>query len=155
MKIIIPGNPIAKKRPRFARRGKFVKTYNAQETEEGKALQIIMAQTPPDPVDLPVAVKFIFFMKRPKGHYGTGRNAGSLKANAPTIHIKKNDLDNMVKFYSDILNGFAWKDDCQIFKIDALKIYDKKPRTEIYIEAIEGGHITKESNNGKHNGTWV
>jgi Holliday junction resolvase RusA-like endonuclease len=31
--ITIPGKPIAKKRPRFARRGKFVTTYNDQQTE--------------------------------------------------------------------------------------------------------------------------
>jgi phage terminase large subunit GpA-like protein len=34
--ITIPGPPIAKKRPKFARRGKFVTTYNPQDSEEGR-----------------------------------------------------------------------------------------------------------------------
>ena len=44
MYIKVPGNPIAKNRPRFARRGKYVTTYSDQQTEEGKALAIIMGQ---------------------------------------------------------------------------------------------------------------
>jgi hypothetical protein len=36
--IEIPGKPIAKKRPRFARIGKFVQTYSDQKTEEGRFL---------------------------------------------------------------------------------------------------------------------
>ena len=31
-------------------------------------------------LDGPVAVEFVFYRQRPKGHFGTGRNAGRLKA---------------------------------------------------------------------------
>ncbi len=45
LKIIIPGIPIAKHRPRFARRGKKTTTYSDQETEEGLMLWHIKQQT--------------------------------------------------------------------------------------------------------------
>ena len=58
--IIIPGKPIAKKRPRFARRGKFVKTYSAQETEEGRTFLEIKSQWKQKPLDCPVIVEMTF-----------------------------------------------------------------------------------------------
>jgi Holliday junction resolvase RusA-like endonuclease len=44
VEIRIPGKPIAKARPRFARRGKFVTTYSAQETEEGNFYMLAREQ---------------------------------------------------------------------------------------------------------------
>lgn len=50
-------------------------------------------------------------------------------------HTKKPDLDNLVKFAKDCLNGVAWQDDSQVCELEAWKAYDEKPRTEIIIEA--------------------
>jgi len=56
------GVPIAKKRPRFARRGKFVTTYNDQETEEGKFLLFIREQWKQEkiPAGTPVDLDLVF-----------------------------------------------------------------------------------------------
>lgn len=130
---IIPGNPIAKKRPRFARRGKFVTTYNDQETEEGRFLWEVKQQLKQPPLEGPIKISCIFYMSRPKNHYGTGKNAGKLKLNAPTLYTKKPDLDNLEKMVFDCLNHVAWKDDSQIVESVARKIYSENPRTEIKI----------------------
>ena len=134
---IIPGNPIAKKRPRFARRGKFVTTYNDQETEEGRFLWEIKQQIKRPPIKEPIKISCIFYMPRPKSHYGTGKNVGKLKLNAPALHTKKPDLDNLEKFVYDCLNYVVWKDDSQIVESIAKKFYSDKPKTEIKIWTTE------------------
>jgi len=131
--IVIPGNPIAKKRPRFVRRGKFVQTYNPQETEEGKWLSQVMGQIHHDVLMGSVIMVFRFTFERPKCHYGTGKNAGKLKGSAPIWHTNKPDLDNCVKFVKDCLNGLAYHDDSQVWKIEAYKLWGEHGETEVGI----------------------
>jgi len=142
MLIRIPGNPIAKKRPRFARRGKFVTTYSDQQTEEGKAMAIILSQLSGKPTSEPVQIEFVFRMARPKGHYGSGKNCGNLKPSAPVHHTAKPDVDNLIKFYMDCLNGLAWVDDSQVIRIGASKVYvghgQNGPETAIILTSIGG-----------------
>jgi len=137
LNLIIPGNPIAKHRPRFARRGKFVTTYSDQETEEGKTFLLVKNQiNGHKKFTDAVFVRSCFYMPRPKGHYGTGRNSGKLKPSAPEHHIKKPDVDNIVKFYFDILNDLVWNDDSQVISEFSEKKYcnpGEEPRTEIKI----------------------
>lgn len=144
---IISGNPVAKRRPRFARRGKFVMTYSDQETEEGRFLWEVKQQTKQLPIEGPIKISCIFYMPRPKSHYGTGKNADKLKLNAPIFHTKKKDLDNLLKFCYDCLNGIAWKDDSQVVESMAKKLYSDNPRTEIKIWTIEKNE--KDSANRK------
>jgi len=131
--LTIPGTPIAKKRPRFARRGKFVQTYNDQQTEEGRWLWEVKAQWSGEPMAGPLVMYVKFVMPRAKGHYGTGRNADILKPSAPGHHTKKPDLDNLVKFAKDCLNGVTWGDDSQVVLLHATKEYGEHPHTVIDI----------------------
>lgn len=130
LKIIIPGNPIAKKRPRFARRGKFVTTYNPQVSEEGKF--IVMMQTQlnghqPIPKGTPIQLQCFFNMPVPDSMPKKYRDIRP--------HTKKPDLDNMIKFVKDCANGILWADDSQVFSVHASKEYAHKtnPSTEIII----------------------
>ena len=41
-------------------------------------------------------------------------------------HIKRPDLDNLIKAVKDALSGVAWKDDCQVCSIIAEKAYTEK-----------------------------
>lgn len=140
MNLIIPGKPIAKNRPRFARRGKFVVTYSDQETEEGRFLFEVYRQIGEyKPIYGAVRAVFKFFFARPKNHYGTGRNAGKLKESAPKYHITKPDFDNLDKFAADCLKGIAWIDDCQVVSAHTTKDYiweSEEPRTEIEITEV-------------------
>ena len=129
--ITIPGKPIAKNRPRFARRGKFTTTYSDQETEEG--LVILELQKVKERLTGPLALEIWFHIKRPKGHFGTGKNAGVLKPSAPKYPNKKPDIDNMLKFYMDCMNTVIFHDDSAIITVNAHKRYSKDPRTEINI----------------------
>jgi Holliday junction resolvase RusA-like endonuclease len=140
IKIIIQGQPIAKKRPRFARMGKFVKTYSDQQTEEGKAYMIIAEQMKYHEkfIGVPLRVDTTFYFKRPKSHYGTGKNANILKPSAPKYPITKPDRDNCQKFIYDVCNGLVWDDDSRIVDGTPRKRYDNNnPRTEIEIEVMD------------------
>jgi len=130
IKLTIPGAPIAKKRPRFFRRGKYVGTYNAQETEEGKFMQLLMAQLnghQPIAAGAAVFLDCAFFMPVPKTM--RKKDFGQLP------HVKKPDLDNLVKFVKDCANGILWADDAQVVYVTGLKAYAwlDSPRTEILV----------------------
>ena len=132
MKIIIPGKPIAKKRPRFARRGKFVTTYNDQETEEGKVLWEIRQQRPEKLFKGPISINLWFGMPIPKS---TPKKRRQRLERGFILHTKKPDIDNLVKFYLDIMSGEVFEDDRQIVRLLAIKEYSNNPRSEIKIEA--------------------
>jgi Holliday junction resolvase RusA-like endonuclease len=129
--LIISGTPIAKKRPRFVRRGNFVGTYNPQETEEGRFLFEIQKQWKEKPLEGPINLKVYFFLPIPKG---TSRIKTVKMINGIIKHTKRPDCDNLIKFVKDCLNTVVWKDDSQIFLINAEKIYSTEPRTSIFIE---------------------
>ncbi len=137
MKIVIPGRPIAKKRPRFYRRGNHVGVYSDQQTEEGRWIVLANAQIQSRITEVAIRLDMTFVLPRPKGHYGTGRNAGKLKASAPRHPKGRSDLDNYVKFCMDCITGMGkvWKDDSQVVSLTAVKRYGEQPRTEI--EVIE------------------
>ena len=131
MKIIIPGRPIAKSRPRFARRGKFVTTYSDQETEEGKVLWEIRQQRPEKRFRGSISVDLWFGMPIPKS---TSKKQRERMKKGFVRHIKKPDIDNLIKFYLDVMNDEVFDDDKQIVVISAEKEYSDNPRTEIIIE---------------------
>lgn len=138
--ITIPGTPIAKKRPRFARRGAFVTTYSDQQTEEGRALVSVREQMTGQTItNMPLVMRARFIFQRPKSHFGTGRNLDRLKDSAPMHHTTKPDVDNCLKFIMDVFNGEVWQDDTQVVTILAEKRYcgmGENPHTEITLEAI-------------------
>ena len=52
--------------------------------------------------------------------------------NGLEVPCKKPDVDNIIKIILDALNGVAYKDDCQIVEITAIKKYtEDKERVEL------------------------
>ena len=123
--ITIPGVPIAQRRPRFARRGKYVVTYSDQETEAGRWLLTARQQiTEKIPAEVPIVLSCFFYMPIPKSM--SKKKQALLK-----YHIKTPDISNLVKFLEDCLNGELWHDDSQISEILTRKVYSDEPRTVI------------------------
>lgn len=130
--LIIHGKPIAKKRPRFVRRGKFVGTYNCQETEEGKFKWDLLAQVGEmKPIETAIHLTCRFFMPIPES---VSKKKRVLYVGCAMPHVKKPDLDNLVKFVKDCANGVLWRDDSQVISLTASKAYHPEPGTEIIIE---------------------
>jgi Holliday junction resolvase RusA-like endonuclease len=131
IELIIPGKPIAKKRPRFVRRGKFVGTYSDQETEEGRFILEVKSQLNGcDIIKGPVKLTVTCFMPIPKS---TSKKKKAQMLRGEIKHTKKPDFDNLIKFICDCLNGIVWKDDSQVYMSSILKIYAEHPMTIISI----------------------
>ena len=131
IKVHVPGKPIAKKRPRFARRGNFVTTYNEQETEEGKFILLARQQIKEiAPVGAPVTLHCVFYFPIPKS---TSKTKIREIENGRYAHVKKPDADNCLKFVKDCLNGVAWHDDSQVWTVTAAKVYGHEPATFLKI----------------------
>ncbi len=91
----------------------------------------------------PVILFLRFLLPRPKGHFGSGRNAGVLKSGAPMEHISKPDLDNLEKAVKDALKGLAWRDDSQVFAVVKMKDFGQ-PGVWVRVAGAESrGEILK------------
>jgi len=91
-----------------------------------------------DPLDCPLSVRFIFTMPRPKGHYGSGRNMGVLKASAPQYHTSKPDALKLARSTEDACTGILWRDDCLTVDIRSRKIYGENPGVRIVVQKLGG-----------------
>ncbi len=136
IEITVPGVPIAKKRPRFfirrnPGRGKILGAQNIQQTEEGRFLFSVQQQYKKSPLESPIVLHAVFSMPIPKG---TSRKKAALMESEWIRHTKKPDLDNLLKFVKDCLNGVVWKDDSQVWKVVARKEYSRTPQTMIHVE---------------------
>ena len=82
-----------------------------------------------EPLSGAVEVSILFLFPRPKKHFGTGKNANKLKANAPVFVIEKNrgDLEKLERSTYDALSqssgGSAILDDCLVAKNSNMKRY--------------------------------
>lgn len=89
---------------------------------------------------VPVAVSVVFFLPRPAGHYGTGRNAGKVKLSAPCTPSTRPDLDKLVRSTLDGLKtGGAYADDAQVVTLSAGKVYaanGQPPGAEITLRVL-------------------
>lgn len=62
----------------------------------------------------PVEVAFVFYRLRPASHYGSGRNAHTLKTSAPKHPTTKPDALKLARAAEDALTGVLWRDDAQV-----------------------------------------
>lgn len=89
----------------------------------------------------PLAVDMTFYLARPKGHYGTGRNAGTLRASAPARPHGKPDLSKLLRSTEDALTDAGlWADDCQVVEYTALaKCWadDRPPGALVVVRTID------------------
>lgn len=79
------------------------------------------------PIAEPVALDVTFVLPRPKGDYGTGRNATKLKPSAPMHHTKTPDLDKLLRGLLDPMTvkcgGNVLSDDSIVIELNGKKRY--------------------------------
>jgi Holliday junction resolvase RusA-like endonuclease len=128
----VPGQPIGKARPRFARRGRFVQVYNPSKTEQYEQLVRLIAKSTysMDPIETAIAIHFSYYFSIPKSFTKTKRNLAVQNLIHPII---KPDWDNLGKLSADAMNGLIYKDDCQIIDARVQKFYSLDPRAELLI----------------------
>lgn len=95
-----------------------------REAVKSAALDSLAYDEAWSPLDEPVRLDVTFTLRRPKHHYGTGRNAGVLKPSAPQYPTGKPDLDKLVRSTQDALkDAGALLDDSVVTAVFAAKAY--------------------------------
>jgi crossover junction endodeoxyribonuclease RusA len=78
-----------------------------------------------EPMTGPVELYVNFHFPRPKSHYGTGRNAATLKQSAPLFVAKAPDLSKLIRSIEDALTeAGVWRDDALVVMVRAEKYYN-------------------------------
>lgn len=125
---VVPGDPIPLARARFSSNH----VYDAQK--HLKVSTSIYLQSQHDKKELfakPVKMHVVFFMPIPMG--STARKRCTM---LNTYVGKKPDLSNLIKFIEDTATGILFTDDRLVCSIDAHKVYDYDPRTELIIYEV-------------------
>lgn len=139
----VVGNPKGQPRARAIAFGGKARVHNPATADDWKALVAIEARkhVPERPLTGPVSVDLQFRFRRPRHHYGTGKNHHTLKANAPLWHTSKPDRDNLEKAVLDVLTDIGMlADDSIVCDGHNSKFYadeTDKPGVTIYISEIE------------------
>lgn len=127
VKFVIPGEPIAKERPRLGKNGR---VYTPNKTHNFETM-CSLAYGNRHYFTGNLRVELLFKFKVPKSY--TKKNKE--KALNGNIGPTKKDIDNCIKAVLDGLNGKAWKDDRYIHEIIAKKQFAEK--SEIIVEITE------------------
>lgn len=131
IRFTVPGVPVPKGRPRVTRHG----TYTPKSTVEyeERVRKVFLEQCPKKfiPEGNPIFCAVTAYYPIPKSLSKKQQNALDDKP-----HIKRGDLDNIVKSVLDALNGKAFHDDGAVCLIAASKRYSERPRTEVTLRII-------------------
>ncbi len=132
----VEGPPQGKGRPRFRRAGNFVTTYTDQKTKSYEATIKAWAQraiSPGSPLEGPVSVDLYIRCSIPVSTSKKRTEACLQNAELPT---KKPDIDNIIKAYLDAMNGIIYKDDTQVVRVSAKKVYSLVPGVDVCVVKI-------------------
>jgi len=127
----IPGDPVPKGRPRFTRQGRAYTPAKTKTYEEEVAVLAKAAMNCLEPLTTPVAVYVYATFPIPQSYSKKRREAclgGSER------HVKRPDLDNIVKAITDGMNGVVYQDDSQIVSLHATKVYGTDGMVEIMVQ---------------------
>ena len=129
----VPGAPKGKGRPRFARRGNFVKTYTDSKTADYEA-QIREAATnamgSSGPLETPVSVYLYARIPIPAS---TSKKAKKAMISGEVRPTKKPDIDNIAKAFLDSFNKIIYLDDTQVISLHCTKVYSVDPGVNVMI----------------------
>lgn len=123
LSVLVPGEPVAQGRPRFARRGAFVRAYDPPKSRSWKgvvqvhALEALRAADVDAPAyaDGPVSVLIeATWTLAASKHRKAAPVARQPRASRP-------DAENVAKAVLDALTGLAWTDDAQVAELRVVK----------------------------------
>lgn len=130
MKLVIPGEPCAKQRPRLGKRH----TYTPEKTVNYETLvkQLFITQQH-ERLEGALKMTVNAFFSIPKSASKKNREKMLRGEIRPT---KRPDWDNIGKIVSDALNAIAYRDDSQIVDATVRKWYSDTSRVEVEITEL-------------------
>jgi len=144
VKLWVPGipQPGGSKRGFVTKGGRVAIVEDAKRNKDWRATVALaaskaMGEEPPLTCALSLTIEFLF--PRPKGHYGTGKNAGKVKPAAPWSHTTRPDLTKLIRSTEDALTRIVWLDDAQVYFQVAEKRYtSEQPGAWITVAPWDG-----------------
>ncbi|MFK3741419.1 RusA family crossover junction endodeoxyribonuclease [Massilia sp. TN1-12] len=138
IEFIVPGQPVAKGRPRFARRGKGVVAYTPAKTAAYEALvreaaTVAMSGRPPAAGPLKLVLSLTLQVP-----LTWSKKRRALAIDGHIRATKKPDADNVLKGLKDGCNGIVWIDDAQVVCIELTKAYGSQPHAAVRILEVPG-----------------
>lgn len=132
IKLTIPGEPVAKARPRITRYG----AYTPAKTKSYETLvkELYFMEHGQTLIEGELSIDIKAYFRIPKS---ASKKRKRLMASGDMRPVKRPDWDNVGKIVTDALNGVAYDDDSQIVSATVEKYYSEEPRTEIKIERID------------------
>jgi len=137
IQFVVPGQPIAKGRPKFARRGKFVTAYSPAKTVNYEGLvahAASFAMAGRDLIQGAVSVDLDIRLQIPESWSNKKKIAA---ANGEIAATKRSDIDNITKGIFDGMNGVVWRDDGQVVEASQRKRYAETPGVVVIVRELD------------------
>lgn len=98
-----------------------------------------------EPLEGPLSLMLVFSMPRPAYHFGTGRNADTLKPSAPARPTVKPDVLKLARLVEDVLTGIVYLDDAQIVFETLTKRYGRPDwvGAQIFVDPFEESFVDR------------
>ena len=132
IEITVPGAPVGKARPRVTRSGHAYTPEKTRAYEQKVKLCWKQQSGEHFPPGAGICVEIAAYMPIPSSL--SMRKQETLFGKE---HLKKPDLDNVIKAILDALNGCAYGDDSAIWMVTASKYYGKSPQVKIRLAGGE------------------
>jgi len=133
---VIPGTPVGKGRPKFARRGNFTVAYTPEKTASYENLVKVKAEEAMKgrpAIDGAVAVTIWLWVTPPASWSQKKRRQALSHEILPT---SKPDVDNVIKGIFDAMNEIVWKDDKQAVDVSIRKRYSETARATVEVRVL-------------------
>jgi len=132
IKFLIRTRP--KPQQRHRSRGRF--QYDPSSKDKEDFLLQAKEYAPKLPTLRNIDLELTFCYKRPRSHYRSKNKKLILKEDAGFYKSSRSDLDNLVKFVADSLQGVFYKDDAQIVSLNANKVWGSEDYVYVKIDSL-------------------
>lgn len=120
VRLVIPGAPVGKARPRVTSHGTFTPAKTRRAEQDVRSIwREAGGHCLPDG---PVVAHIHIYVDRPASHYTSKGELNATGRRTP-FPVRKPDIDNQIKLFGDSLNGLAYRDDSQIVEIHARRVW--------------------------------
>lgn len=135
VKFTVLGNPQAKQRPRASVINGHARMYTPKDTVNYENLvRYTYQREVGKKLDGAIEMTVKAYFPIPKS---VSKKQHVLMESETYPHTKKPDADNCIKSVSDGIQGVAFDDDKQIYKIVAEKYYSNNPRIEVELRSYD------------------
>ena len=128
--LVIPGKPIHQPRLRHFVRGGVSCSFNPASAERLRINEFLLKTHEGEKFNHP-HLSFIFYFEIPKSF---SKKKRLLYETEEVRHEAKPDVDNLIVFYMNRLDGIYFEGDQKVSLGPCYKFYGRAPRTEILIE---------------------